>query len=176
MRKKLLIIVILIVAVFSPLTVQAQTPVTEDLLTAFETVIQTEMDYFDIPGAAVAVIAGDDVVYAEGFGERDLEAGAPFTTATRFRIGSTTKSLTSLLIAQLVDEGLLTWDTPVTDLLPEFATADPERTAQMKLRDLMGMGSGLVSSNVDGLYWGDWDVDALLEAVAAQTIDGDLGL
>lgn len=153
----------------------AETTVTDEILAEFEQLIEAEMAYFDIPGAAVAVIEGDEVVYAQGFGVRDLATGEPFTTTTQFRIGSTTKSMTSLLIAQLVDEGVLSWNTPVTEILPNFATADPELTEQITIRDLMGMATGLTSAQLDGLYWGDWDVDALLDAVAGQTIAGEYG-
>jgi len=149
------------------------TEITADDLAAFEAIIEAEMDTFAMPGAAVAVISGDEIVYAKGFGVRDLASGAPFTTETRFRIGSTTKSMTSMLIAMLVDEGLVTWDTPVADIFPAFQTGDPDRTAQITVRDLMGMGTGLVSSPLDGLYWGEWDFDALLNAIANQQIGGD---
>lgn len=171
--KRMLIISFAILLLISFTFVSAQTPVTDDLLAEFEQLVESEMTYFNIPGAAVAVIAGDEVVYAQGFGSRDLASGEPFTTETQFRIGSTTKSMTSLIVAQLVDEGLLTWDTPVTDLFPDFQTANPDLTAKITLADLMGMGTGLVSSTTDGLYWGDWDVDSLLNAIAAMKINGE---
>jgi CubicO group peptidase (beta-lactamase class C family) len=172
-RKFLLFPLIVLALCLSMTGAQAQAVVSEDLLAQFESLIQEEMAYFKIPGAAVAVVAGDEVVYSQGFGMRDIAADAPFTTETRFRIGSTTKSMTSMLIAQLVDEGVLTWDMPVTELFPSFQTADPELTAQITLRDLMGMGTGLVSSTLDGFAWGDWDIDGLLDAISRQTIGGE---
>ncbi len=159
-----------LVCLLSFTAVQAQQ---DERLTQFEQIIQDEMAYYQIPGVAVAVISGDEVIYAQGFGWRNVEEELPFTTETRFRIGSTTKSMTSLLIAQLVDEGVLTWDTPVTDILPDFATADPDLTAQITVRDLMGMATGLVSSTLDGFDWGNWDSEQLLSAIAAQTINGE---
>lgn len=152
---------------------QTQSLVTEDVLTQFEQVLQDEMAYYEIPGVAVAVISGDDVVYAKGFGYRDIENELPFTTTTQFRIGSTTKSMTSMLIAQLVDEGVITWDTPVTDLFPNFQTTDAELTAQITVRDLMSMNTGLISSPLDGLSWDSWDIDALLGAIGNMQIGGD---
>lgn len=154
---------------------QAQSVVDEALLAEFDALIQSEMTYFNIPGAAVAVIAGGKTVYAEGFGVRDLAADAPFTTETRFRIGSTTKSMTALLVAQLVDEGLVSWDTPVSDLFPAFSTSEPELAERITVRDLMSMGTGLVSSTVDGFYWGEWDVEAMLGGIAAQPVGGAYG-
>lgn len=164
-----------LLAVSPPSRIAAQPTISEDVLTEFENLITAELAYFDIPGAAVAVIAGDEVVYAQGFGLRDVAAEAPFTTETRFLVGSTTKSMTALLIAMLIDDGLLTWETPVTELFPTFTTADPELTAQMTVADLMGMATGLASSPLDAFEWGDWDIDGLLGAIAAQPISGEPG-
>lgn len=165
---------VLIVLLLGAVT-SAQTTVTDDMLTEFEQLVADEMAYFDIPGVAIAVIQGDEVIYAQGFGLRDVEAGEPFTTETQFRIGSTTKSMTSLLMAQMVDEGLLTWDTPVTDLFPDFTTADPELAAQITVRDLMGMDTGLVSNTLSSLQWVDWDINSLLSDIGMMTIGGDFG-
>ncbi|MCB9452213.1 MAG: beta-lactamase family protein [Anaerolineaceae bacterium] len=146
---------------------------TDNLLTAFSALIESEMDYYHIPGMAAVVIADGEIVYTQGFGVRDLESGAPFTTTTRFRIGSTTKSMTSLLVAQLVDEGLLDWDTPVTAILPDFATVDPALTAQITVRDLMGMATGLESDVLPSFDWGAWSVSDLLAAVAVESQAGE---
>ena len=154
-------------------SVQAQTSSPDELLSQFEQIITEEMDFYDVPGAAVAVISGDEVIYAQGFGLRDVESGDPFTTETRFRIGSTTKSMTSMLIAQLVDEGLLTWDTPVTDILPDFRTADPALTEQIAVRDLMGMATGLISQDMTLFNWQWWDIQDLYDSVATMPIDGE---
>ncbi len=58
-------------------------------------------------------------------------------------IGSTTKSMTTLMTATLVDDGIVAWDTPVTDILPDFALSDSAATAQIEWRDLFNMTSGL---------------------------------
>jgi len=176
MRLKRLVFLCIVIGTFFTLaftSVQAQSAVNDALLTEFEQLIKDEMAYYKIPGVAVAVIVGDEVVYAQGFGSRDLENDLPFTTQTQFRIGSTTKSMTSLFIAQLVDEGILSWDTPVTDLFPEFQTVNPDLTAQITVRDLMGMNTGLVSTVTHGLDWGNWDVNDLMGAIAQMEIGGD---
>lgn len=165
------LLIALLMLIVAP--VSAQNQLDEALLTDFEAFIRREMDYFGIPGAAVAIIEGDQIVYSQGFGVRNLTTGDLFTAETLFRVGSTTKSMTSLLVAQLVDEGVLTWDTPVAELFPMFATAEPALAQQVTVGDLMSMATGLESSVVNGFYWGDWDVDALLSAIATQEIGGD---
>ena len=54
--------------------------------------------------------------HSQTFGVRDRDSGAPVTPATLFRIGSTTKSMTALLVATFVDDGLLGWDQPVVEV------------------------------------------------------------
>jgi CubicO group peptidase (beta-lactamase class C family) len=75
------------------------------------------------------------VVYERGFGVRALGGTALVTPDTRFMIGSVTKSMTSLMAATVVDDGWLSWDTPLRDLLPDFRLADPTLTDQVTLAD-----------------------------------------
>ena len=77
---------------------------------------------------------------------RDLASGQPVTPRTRFRNGSITKSMTALLLATLVDEGVFGWDDRVVDLWPEFEAPTPELTQSLRLRDLLGMASGIAES------------------------------
>ncbi|MCA9959347.1 MAG: beta-lactamase family protein, partial [Anaerolineales bacterium] len=86
----------------------------EDYTAFIEEVMAEE----NLPGTAVAVVRGDEIIFAEGFGYRDVQKGLPVTTDTLFHIGSTNKSITSMLIATLVDDGLFDWDTPVVEIYP----------------------------------------------------------
>lgn len=87
----------------------------------------------DVPGAAVAVIQGDRVVYERTFGVRRLGAPEPITRRTLFMLGSITKPMTTMMDAVLIDAGRFTWDTPLTHLYPGFALDDPELTARLAL-------------------------------------------
>ncbi|MDJ0757044.1 MAG: serine hydrolase domain-containing protein [Ardenticatenaceae bacterium] len=109
---------------------------------------ETRLEY-DIPGVAVAIVEGDEIVFAEGFGVRDLRREAPVTTETLFHIGSTHKSVTAMLIATLVDDGLLEWDTPVVDIYPAFELSDPDATAEVTIRHLLSMSSGIPAEAED---------------------------
>lgn len=94
-------------------------------------------------GAAVAVVHKDQVIWSKGYGYRDLEAGLEVTPGTLFAIGSSTKSFTAAAAAQLVDEGLLDWDTPVKTYLPDFQMYDPVATERLTIRDMLCHRSGL---------------------------------
>jgi CubicO group peptidase (beta-lactamase class C family) len=112
-------------------------------LEGFDEVVEKAIADFDVPGLALAVVAGGEVVYAEGYGYRDLEGELPMTPDTLFAIGSTTKAMTATVLAMLVDEGRLAWDEPLTRYLPSFRLADPMITARITPRDLVTHRSGL---------------------------------
>src|SRR5215218_8770042 len=115
-------------------------------LAAFATDVEAAMQTFHVPGTAVALVLGNEIVFNRGFGTRDLESGEPVTPRTRFRIGSITKSMTALLLATLVDEGVFSWDDRAVDLWPAFQAPTPELTQSLRVRDLLGMGSGIAES------------------------------
>ena len=78
---------------------------TDTTLRDFGADVETAMQTFHLPGAAVALVQGNEIVFNRGFGMRDLESGEPVTPRTRFRIGSITKSMTALPLGTLVDDG-----------------------------------------------------------------------
>jgi serine beta-lactamase-like protein LACTB len=73
-----------------------------------------------VPGLSLAVGADGKIVWSEGFGFKDLETKAPVTPTTRFRIGSISKSLTSVGLALLVERGQLDLDAPVQRYVADF--------------------------------------------------------
>ena len=66
------------------------------------------------PGMAVAVVKDSQVVFAQGFGVRELGKPQPVDARTLFAIGSTTKAMTAALVGMMVDEKKVEWDAPVT--------------------------------------------------------------
>jgi CubicO group peptidase (beta-lactamase class C family) len=101
------------------------------------------MKQWQVPGVAIAVVQDGKVIYAKGYGYRDLEKKLPVTTGTLFPIGSISKSFTALTFATLKDEGKVDWDQPVRTYLPEFAMNDVVATEQATPRDLFSHRTGL---------------------------------
>jgi CubicO group peptidase (beta-lactamase class C family) len=132
------------------------------------------MSRFNVPGAAVAVVQGGEIVYAEGFGQRNVQTGEPVTTETVFRVGSTTKSMTAMLVATQVDEGLFNWDTPVVDLVPSFSLPNEALTQRVRVHDLMGMGTGL-EDGLSYLYWQQPSAQVLFDTLVDSPVIGELG-
>lgn len=87
----------------------------------FETLeefVRERMRRTRLPGVSLALVRGEEVVYARGLGFRDLEKRIPATPTTAYGIGSITKSFTALGIMQLCEEGKLTLADPVENFLP----------------------------------------------------------
>jgi CubicO group peptidase (beta-lactamase class C family) len=101
-----------------------------------------------IPGAVLAIARGGRLAYAEAFGWRDREAGAPMSADAIFRVASMTKPITSVAAMMLAEEGRLEIAAPVAQYIPEFAelTVGVERRKTqrtMTVQDLMRHTSGL---------------------------------
>lgn len=96
-----------------------------------------------LPGVSVAVVDRDGVRYAEGFGARDLAGNRPATPETLYGVGSVTKSVTALALAQLSEAGMLDFDDPVSDHLDVDLGSDPDDP--IRLRHLLSHASGLPS-------------------------------
>jgi CubicO group peptidase (beta-lactamase class C family) len=170
---KVVALVLVMIALFVTSNVWAQ-EITDELLAEFEQDFQTQMQTYNIPGSAVAIVQNGKVVYAKGFGVRRLETGEPVTTSTVFRVGSTTKAMTSMMIATLVDEGVLSWDTPAVEIYPDFKLPTDELTQNVTLRELMGMGTGL-GTNMSAPHWDEYSASDLLAALATLPILGEKG-
>ncbi|HEX5504460.1 MAG TPA: serine hydrolase domain-containing protein [Thermomicrobiales bacterium] len=116
-----------------------------------------------VPGLALAVVGGGEVIYARGFGVTSVEdGGLPVTPYTLFQIGSITKSLTGTLVMRLVDAGALDLDRPVTAYLPDLTLGQPDVAGRVTLRRLLSHTAGLPFDQItpDRLY-GSRDPDAL---------------
>lgn len=134
------------------LTGVAPQPLDDELLAALESYILDKMEQLKVPGAAIAIVHGDEVVYSEGFGTRGHDNDEAITAQTQFMIGSTTKTMTTMLMAALVDAGLFDWDTPVIEVLPEFAVADPELSKQLTMRNLVCACTGVPRRDFEWIF------------------------
>ncbi len=96
-----------------------------------------------VPGASFAVLKGKRIVATAAAGVTNLDTKVPVTTDAVFQIGSITKVFTATLIMQLVDEGLLSLDTPIVEYLPEFLIADRTTRNAVTARHLLTHTSGI---------------------------------
>jgi CubicO group peptidase (beta-lactamase class C family) len=120
------------------------------ILAEFEQYAVKGMADWQIPGMAVAIVRGDEILYEKTFGVKELGKKDPVTENTLFQIGSTSKAFTSALVATLVDEGKVKWSDLVVDHLGGFMMYDPWVTREFMVSDLMAQHSGLVAHAIDG--------------------------
>ena len=140
------------IAALADLTGVVPLPLTGIRRAEFEAYVAEALLRFDVPGAAVAVIQDNSVVYLKGFGVREYGGTEPVTPDTMMMIGSITKPLTTTLAGSLVDDGLLSWDTRLVDLLPAFSIADPALTADLTIHDAFCNCSGIPSLNMESTF------------------------
>ncbi|HEX79046.1 MAG TPA: beta-lactamase family protein [Dehalococcoidia bacterium] len=104
--------------------------------------ITRQMADEDVPGLAVVVVQGDEIIYLKGFGVTSLNNPSPVTPRTIFDLASISKSFTALGVLLLRDKGLIDLDTPVQQYLTDFQLDDP-RAADITVRQLLNQTSGL---------------------------------
>jgi CubicO group peptidase (beta-lactamase class C family) len=110
---------------------------------SIERFVNEQLAAWEVPGCAIAAVRDGDVVLAAGWGRRDLETGLPATSDTLFAIGSVTKAFTAATVGALVDDGLLEWERPLRDFLPDLRLHDPVVTDRLTVVDLLSHRSGL---------------------------------
>ncbi|MBI5493426.1 MAG: serine hydrolase [Deltaproteobacteria bacterium] len=112
-------------------------------LAGLDAFTETALAAWDVPGAAVAVVRGGQVVLVRGWGVRDVERKLPVTGKTLFAIGSSTKAFTAMVLGTLVEEGRLEWDRPVAQYLKGFQMRDAYAAQNLTPRDMLTHVSGL---------------------------------
>jgi CubicO group peptidase (beta-lactamase class C family) len=104
-----------------------------------------------VPGVSIGLVQGGHAVFAGGFGVRTLGQATPVDGDTLYMIASNTKALTTLMLGRLVGEGKLTWDTPVTSVLPQFKLGDPDTTRRVLVKHLVCACTGLPRQDFEWL-------------------------
>lgn len=139
----------LLLSSFPPEKVVSTPPATDTelawsrLVPTIREFVVAKMKDYGVPGLSLAVVHKDKIIMAEGFGLRDVEKNLPVTAQTRFVLGSTTKAFTTLALGMLVDEGKMSWDEPVRNLLPGFSLMDEWATLRCSVRDMITHRTGL---------------------------------
>ena len=126
----------------------------QDKLEKIDSTIQHAMKDWKIPGFAVAIVKNDSVIFAKGYGVRDLRTNEPVDENTLFMIASCSKAFTTAALAALADRGKINWDDHVTDYLPSFQMYDTWVTKEITIRDLVTHRSGLATFSGDILWLG----------------------
>lgn len=105
-----------------------------------------------VPGVGLAFYSGGKIVYEGGVGVKELGKPDPVGPHTRFMIASNTKSMATLLLAELVSEGKLRWDQPVTEVYPAFRLGSDATTKSVQIRHLVCACTGLPRKDMEWVF------------------------
>ena len=120
------------------------------------------------PGFAVAVVEGDKVIYAKGFGYRDYENKIPVDANTLFAIGSSSKAFTSAILGKLRAEDKLSFDDSPLDHIPELKFHNDNMNNNIIIKDLMRHSTGLPRHDLSWYYFPTHNKDSLIQRVKYQ--------
>ena len=129
-----------------------------DAAAALSAAIERERADKGLAAVSIALVDGDEVVWAEGFGAQDESGEVPATASTVYRVGSVSKLFTDIAIMQQVERGRMDLDVPVRTWLPDFAP-DNRSGTPVTLRHLMAHRSGLIREPPAGHYFDDSGTD-----------------
>ena len=150
MMNKLLACFVLVAALVTGVRVAAQVPA-ERFRSELQPLIEDFVHQQQIPGFAIGVIQGDRLVYAHGFGVKNLaHTDDPVTPRSLFHMASITKTFVATSIMQLVEAGKINLDSPVVQYMPYFRLAD-DRYQTITVRQMVTHTSGM--PDVEDYEW-----------------------
>jgi CubicO group peptidase (beta-lactamase class C family) len=133
---------LLLLFIFSLFTLAAQPPA-DPRLKGLDTLAEKVLKDWHAPGISIAVVEKGKLVYAGGFGYRDIDKKLPVTENTQFAIGSCTKAFTASILGMLQSDGRVDLDKPVRTYLPELKFQNEYTNDHVTLRDMMCHRTGL---------------------------------
>ncbi len=138
-----LLMILLLAGLIEPVGAEPALPKAPRTLAELDARLEEALKKGETPGAAIAVIEDNKVVWTKGYGYRDLKAKAPVTDETIFRAGSITKSFTGLLAMTMVEEGKLSLDARLAEVAPGIGFDNPwEQTEPVRIVHLMEHTTG----------------------------------
>jgi CubicO group peptidase (beta-lactamase class C family) len=120
--------------------------------------IEHELADKHLPAISVALVDGNEIVWAQGFGYSDPDRKVPATAETVYRVGSVSKLFTDIGIMQMVEQGKINLDAPISTYLPDFKPAN-QFSKPITLRQLMSHRAGIIREPAVGSYFDPTEPD-----------------
>ena len=137
----------------------------QKILGDFEAYAEQARQDWGVPGMAISIVQGDEMIYAKGFGVKKVGESDPVDEQTIFQIGSTSKAFTAALVSMMVDEGKFHWKDKVIDYLPDFQMYDPWVTREFLINDVMAQHSGMPGYAGDFLSFVGFDREHIIHSI-----------
>jgi CubicO group peptidase (beta-lactamase class C family) len=127
-------------------------PIDAKMIAALQDFLAAGMKATDTPGVGFSLIDGGKVVFEGGLGVKELGKPDKIDADTLFIAASNTKAMTTLLLAELVDDKKLRWDQPVTEVYPSFKLGDAATTKQVLVKHLICACTGMPRQDLEWLF------------------------
>ena len=122
-----------------------------ELMDDFDHYFQQQINQHNIPGAAYAIVQGNRIVSAKGFGVREAGSELPVDAFTVFRIASVSKTFAAGLASIVASKGHFNWDEPVVRYIPNFSFKTADFNEQLKIEHLLAQSTGVMPNAYDNL-------------------------
>ena len=142
-RVALIALISLVGSFGSPPPARAESSPVDQRLAGFDAWMDQVMKEWNVPGIGVGVVVKDQLVFAKGYGYRDVGRQLPFTPATVVPIASNTKLFTAVAMGSLVEQGKIEWDRPVKEFVPAIEFYNEQLNAQVTIRDMLAHRTGI---------------------------------
>ncbi|MCX5495234.1 serine hydrolase [Kaistia dalseonensis] len=141
-------------------------------LPKLEALAQAAVDQGQVPGLAIAIVHHDALVYLKGFGVREVGKPDKVDPDTVFQLASFSKPISATVVAAVVSENKVAWDSKIADLDPAFRLSAAYPSAELTVRDLFAHRSGLPGNAGNELEDIGYDRAAILERLRLVPLDG----
>lgn len=169
------ILLSILTLIATPLAVKAAPPGAGEIdFASIDTYIQDQMQKHGLKGISLAIAQGNQIVYQKGYGTAG--GSRPMTPQTPMYIGSQSKSFTGLAIAQLIVEGKIKLNAPVTTYIPWFQVADPDASQRITISHLLHHTSGLSEAGFTVTLPDDASNEDAVRALAAAELTAPVGV
>lgn len=161
-------------AAFTARPLTAASPPNKLDVARIDAFVRDQMQRHGIPGLALALVDGEQIVHVGGYGKAD-QSGRAVTPQTPFVLASASKPLTALAIMQLVEAGKVALDAPLQRYIPEFRMADPVASRQITVRHLLQHTSGIPEVGCQSNRFGAKTLADFVAALQTVELDAPVG-
>ena len=153
-------------AVASTTPISTVRPPTNLYVSDYEAIATAMTTEGNVPGMAMAIVQGGRVLTARGYGVTDVSSPQSIDAHTVFRLASLSKAFASAVTGVLVNDGVLRWDSRLTDYLPSFQLSQPGAAEQLTVADILSQRTGLERNTFDRDIEGNADYHMLTAKLA----------
>jgi CubicO group peptidase (beta-lactamase class C family) len=154
-RHTLLLVNLAVLVLLAPIIAVAQTINIDRVVAELEPEIHRTLLAGNIPSASIALVSGDQVIWSGAYGQSNLWARTPAATNTVYLIGSTFKTMSSVALLQLMEQGKFKLDDRVSDYLTDFKIQGEHPQKPVTFRHLLTHTSGMPADFGGFPVWGD---------------------